>query len=122
MGSITRKTDKAIIFSKKENNLHLITKIILAKKLLEKGRKGVGTEVKISSLPGEQTRFADVVDDENRLVYEIEKKPTKQYKEKTQKFYHYIDALVMIIDLSKMPKSIHQGIKELDKWLEELIV
>ena len=118
---IKRKLNKGVIFGKRENNLHLITKILLAKKLLERGRKKVQTEVKVKNMEG-QTRFADVVDDDSRLAYEIEKKPTKKYKADTEKFYKDMEALVLIIDLSKMPKSIHEGIKELDKWLEELII
>jgi hypothetical protein len=119
MAELKRKKNKGIIYGKQEDDLHLVIKILLQKKILEAGNTAA-TEVPVHGLTLQ--KIVDVVDDDNRIIYEIEKKPTKEYYAKMKKLSEEVNAITSVIVPNKMPKSIEKAIKQLGKILEEFVI
>jgi len=96
--------------SRGESLKHWITKAIIFKILRERKRT-VGTEVEVGN------GIADVFDEDNKIIYEIEKSFSKvRRQEKMRNFYEAND--VFFIDLGKVPDRINEA----KKYLDEIVV
>lgn len=108
---IKRKTN----VSTKEYHLHLICKVLLSKKIHDAGRDA-RVEFEVFDPITNTKRFVDVLDITRSVMYEIERKPTAEYKKKFLEFSKNIGAVGVIIDLTHLNKTI----KGLEPSLNEL--
>lgn len=112
-----RKQNKTVIYGSKEYSLHFLIKGLLLKKLLEKGHKNVKVEYEIYEPLSNKRRIVDVVDVDTGILYEVEKRATKQYREELRVFADNLGCCATVIDISALPKSIVKAIEDLDKIL-----
>jgi len=94
----------------KETMKHWLVKAMIFKILRERGRN-VGTEIEMKE------GIADVIDIDNKIVYEIESEPTKKKIKEKLKLFNGADD-VFILDLKKFPNDIIEA----EKYLKEKIV
>jgi hypothetical protein len=107
------------IRSKNEDDLHLIIKILLAKKIREEGNVSyVEQEIKGINF----NKIVDVVDDTNRIIYEIEKRPSKEYRRKILELSEELNAIGIIIDTNLIPEKIRQSIIDLNRLIKQFVV
>jgi len=110
-----RRKNKAILNQSKEADLHFIVKVLLWKKCIEKGHQAV-TEFKLGK------KIVDVIDDTNRVLYEVEKHPTPKYRQTQLAIAEKLDAVSYVIDLTKdIPDDVKKSIEKLAKYLDTLI-
>ncbi|MEM5802104.1 MAG: hypothetical protein QXQ18_01825 [Candidatus Aenigmatarchaeota archaeon] len=94
----------------KESLKHFVVKAILFKILREKGKK-VATEVDVDR------DVVDLVDLDNLIAYEIERKPTREKIEKRLKELNFVKD-IFFIDLKFLPNDI----KTLEFLLKKMVV
>lgn len=111
-GFVLTDKNKNCLFvnSGKETMKHWLTKAMIFKILRGRGRI-VGTEIETKN------GIADLIDVDNKIVYEIESRITKKkVEEKLRQFATAND--IFIIDLRKVPNDIDKA----EKYLREKIV
>lgn len=110
-GLVLNDTNKnCLFFHANESTKHWLVKAILFKILKEKERT-VGTEIEVEG------GIVDLIDVDNLIVYEVERKLTEDKKEKRMKELNSVND-VFFINLDKVPNDWGKA----ERYLKEIVV